>query len=350
MRIVVNNIAANKGGAMTVLKDFYACVCENDKENQWIFLLADKYFEETENVKIITLPEIKKNPFKKILFDFITGKKYINNLKPDVVFSMQNIMTFGVKAPQIVYLHQPLPFQKQKKFSFFKSSERNLAVKQYIVGAIIKKSVKKADKIIVQTKWMQESVCNKCNVNKEKVVNILPNAKNIAKKTNNYDAFDNTKFFYPTSQVLYKNNELVFTVSNMLNTENIKHHVELTLNEDKSRFSVNCIGRIAYEEVVEKYNTSTLIFPSYIETFGYPLAEARQAGTIILASDTDFSRELLCGYENAYLFNPFKPEELASLMKKVISREIERKETESFLEPLQDNWKNIMNEVIALAE
>ena len=53
MRIVVNNIAASKGGAMTVLKDFYSCVCENDKQNEWIFLLNSKYFEETENVKII---------------------------------------------------------------------------------------------------------------------------------------------------------------------------------------------------------------------------------------------------------------------------------------------------------
>ena len=47
MRIVVNDIAASKGGALTVLKDFYSCVRENDKENEWIFLLGDNLLEET---------------------------------------------------------------------------------------------------------------------------------------------------------------------------------------------------------------------------------------------------------------------------------------------------------------
>ena len=44
MRIVVNDIAASKGGALTVLKDFYNCVRENDTENEWIFLLGDRGF------------------------------------------------------------------------------------------------------------------------------------------------------------------------------------------------------------------------------------------------------------------------------------------------------------------
>ena len=50
MRIVVNDIAASTGGAMTVLRDFYNCVCDSDKENEWIFLLNDRYFKETDNV------------------------------------------------------------------------------------------------------------------------------------------------------------------------------------------------------------------------------------------------------------------------------------------------------------
>ena len=45
MRIVVNDIAASTGGAMTVLRDFYTWVCEHDHENEWIFLFSDRYFE-----------------------------------------------------------------------------------------------------------------------------------------------------------------------------------------------------------------------------------------------------------------------------------------------------------------
>ena len=68
MRIVVNDIAANTGGAMTVLRDFYNCVCKNDKDNQWIFLLSDRHFEETDNVKIIPMPKIKKNTAGKLYY------------------------------------------------------------------------------------------------------------------------------------------------------------------------------------------------------------------------------------------------------------------------------------------
>ena len=76
MRIVVNDIAASKGGALTILKDFYNCVKENDTENEWIFLLGDNLLEETDNIKVITLPHIKSSWAKKLLFDRFTGKKF----------------------------------------------------------------------------------------------------------------------------------------------------------------------------------------------------------------------------------------------------------------------------------
>lgn len=349
MRIVVNDIAASSGGAMTVLKDFYACVKENDKDNEWIFLLGDTYVEETENIKVITLPEIKKNPIKKVLFDFFTGKKFIHSLNPDVVFNMQNIITFGVKVPQAVYIHQPLPFQNTKKFSFLKKREKKLAFIQYVIGTIIKYSVKKSDKVIVQTDWMKDAVCKKCGISSDKIVKVLPNVKRID-KMNNDNLLNIQNFFYPTSSVLYKNNDLVFAASKILEEQNIIHNIDLTLNKESTSTFVNCIGRIPYEAVIEKYYNSTLIFPSYIETFGYPLAEARQVGTLILAADTEFSRELLNGYENAYFFDPFKPYELAELMKKVVHKVVLRTEVNENNDDSADSWKKIMNEVLNLSK
>ena len=115
MRIVVNDIAASTGGALTVLRDFYNCVKENDRENEWVFLLGDHLLEETENIKIRILKDVKASGIKKLCFDFFTGRKYIRSLNPDVVISLQNIITFGLKVPQLVYIHQSIPFQKTKK-------------------------------------------------------------------------------------------------------------------------------------------------------------------------------------------------------------------------------------------
>ena len=49
---------------------------------------------------------------------------------------------------------------------------------------------------------------------------------------------------------------------------------------------------------------------------------------IILSADTPVAREALSGYENAYYFDPFEPQQLADLMEKVINGEIQKKETE----------------------
>lgn len=344
MKIVVNDIAASTGGAMTVLKDFYTCVCENDTENEWVFLLADRYFEETENVKILTLPEVKKSSVKKVIFDFFTGKKFIGKLKPDVVFSLQNIITFGLKIPQVVYIHQSLPFQKIKKFSFLKCAEIKLALKQYVVGAMIKLSAKKADKVIVQTKWMKEAVCQQCKIPKKNVLNFAPGVNNISHLKDS-SLYDKKTFFYPTAPAIYKNNNCIFEASALLEKQNTDHSVVLTLPTEYSKPNVDCIGRIPYEEVINKYNTATLIFPSYIETFGYPLAEARQMGAIVLAADTEFARELLDGYENAYFFNPFKPYELAELMEQVIKGKIIKKSVENTCVDTRNSWLDVMNQV-----
>ena len=340
MRIVVNDIAASTGGAMTVLRDFYRCVCENDTENEWIFLLGDRYFEETDNVKIIPMPQIKKSGIKKMWFDFVAGRKYISALKPDVVFSLQNIITFGLKVPQVTYVHQSIPFQTTKKFSFLKGSERKLAVIQYGIGGIIKASAKKSNHVIVQTEWMKEAVCQQCRIPSKRVSVVMPQVKSF---TVTESVFNASAFFYPTAPGIYKNNAAVFVASEQLSQKGLSFNVTMALPEEKSRGCVRCVGRLPYEEVVAHYCSSTLIFPSYIETFGYPLAEARQAGAIVLAADTAFSREVLAGYENAYFFDPFKPQELAALMEQVICGDIVRKAVPIEQVTVQDSWVQVMD-------
>ncbi|NRE76400.1 glycosyltransferase family 1 protein, partial [Enterococcus faecium] len=105
MRIVVNDIAASEGGAMSVLKDFYEEVKEFGADHEWIFLLGDYYLEETPNIKVYVYPEIKKSWLKRLNFDFYFGKNIVNEFKPDIYLSLQNTATLGIKCNQYVYLH-----------------------------------------------------------------------------------------------------------------------------------------------------------------------------------------------------------------------------------------------------
>ena len=346
MRIVVNDIAASSGGVLTVLKDFYGYVKENDKENEWFFLVCDDYIESTENIHVIKLPEIKKSYIKRLIFDFITGRKLIKSLGADRVFSLQNTLIHGVKVPQTVYEHQPLPFQDVKNYSFFKKDERKMAVYQHLIGQTIFLSAKKADKLIVQTEWMRKAINKKCSVSEEKIVKIAPNIENSENLRVDVERKNNL-FFYPTSTMPYKNISCIYEACKILQSKNLDFDVKITVPNGNVQRNISYIGQIPREEVFANLCEGTLIFPSYIETFGYPLIEAAQMGAIVLAADCDYAHEVIGDYENTYYFNPFKPEELAALMEKIITGEIQNRDVFKKVDSCENTWEKVVDEIIS---
>ena len=343
--IVVNDIAASPGGGLTVLKEFYEAVKRSRDDINWVFLLSQDYLEETSNIKVILLPQVK-NHLNRLIFDFFAGWKIINQFNPSVVFSLQNTVVYHTKGKKITYVHQPLPFQSYKNFSFLKKEEFGLACIQHLLGGLIKKSIKTSDLTIVQTKWMKEAVENQCNI--KTVEQIRPNLPNVYQKAS-YTA--TSSFFYPTGNVSYKNNELLIKAAKQLAKEKIESSILMTIEKGEKTGNITYLGRISIQEVYNHYKDSCLVFPSYIETFGYPLVEARSAGSLILASDCAFSHELLDGYENAYFFNPFSEEELFELMRKVAIGEIQRRDTYESIHSLDacNSWDQVVNTIMQLA-
>lgn len=348
MRIVVNDIAAEYGGALTVLKSFYEYILYNDTENEYIFLLSRPLLEETERIKIVICDNVKKSGLHKMKFDFFSGKKLINSLDPDYVLSLQNIITFGVKARQGVYVHQSIPFQKEKNFSFLKGAERGTAFVQKFIGRIIKKSVKKADDVFVQTKWMKENVAEMCKVSPDKV-SVVPFESDIPKDLEKAHSYPNNEFFYPaTFEGIYKNHECIYHATDILSEEGISdYHFSLTLpkeDQPKRELITHC-GLVDKQTLFEMYQNSVVVFPSYIETIGLPLIEARESNSLLLVADCQYSRETLNGYTNAYFFDPFKPKELADLMKKVFVRKLDFY-TQEQTETVNNGWKVITDRIV----
>ena len=66
--------------------------------------------------------------------------------------------------------------------------------------------------------------------------------------------------------------------------------------------NVKFCGQIPRDEVFDFYTRSVLLFPSYVESYGLPLLEAKLTGTYIIASDCPFSREILSEYGKAAFF------------------------------------------------
>lgn len=318
MRILVNDIAASKGGALEILRQVYRYAENHSEEDEWIFFVGGDYLKEKANIKIVSFPEVKNSRFNKLLFDLWKGKHIIEKYEPDVVVSLQNIVTFGLRIPQFVYIHQSIPYQDTKKFSFFKNTERKYAVYQYVIGSLINLSARMSDGIIVQTEWMKDAVSKKAHVNKEKIEVCFPDVDLIdLKESSTYKKHD---FFYPTSIAIYKNNDVIVKACNILNSKginNFKVYLTLPPNTINQRNAV-CIGYIPKERVYQYYQETNLLFPSYIETIGLPLIESKSAGGVILAANCPYAENVLFNYNRAFFFDPFNAKDLADLMERVM--------------------------------
>lgn len=321
MKNLIYNTAASDGGALTILKQYYDKAVL-DSENQYKFIVSTDCLKDTENVKVDIYKEPKQSWLKRLNFDKKKAPKIINDYEPDLVYNLQNVLIKGVQAKQILYMHQPLPFTNIK-ISFFKS--RKLWIYQNVIGKLIKKSCKNAEEIIVQTEWIKEAVIKKCKISCDKIRIEQPRID--LSKIKKYTCQDKIEYFYPASGVFYKNHKVIVDALISLSKSGQYPSVIFTLkgNEDKNiiklkrkcennKLKVKFIGSIALEEVYDYYSRTALLFPSYIETFGLPLLEAREAGCPIIASDMPFAREILKDYENVNFFKHSKCQELEKLL------------------------------------
>lgn len=322
MKTVVFDVPADSGGALTILKLYYAKAIE-DKQNQLVFVISTPMLEETDNVKVIRLPWIKKSWFHRLYFDNFIAGNIVKSEKADKILSLQNIMIKGTGVRQTLYVHQSLPFI-EKKFSLFENPK--FWIYQNIIGRQIIHSIKRVDKVIVQTEWIKEACISKTNVSPSKIV-VIPPEVSINVDAKYHENSDHT-FFYPASGELYKNHEIIVKASKILIRNGItdfnvvftlkgnesKHIEQLYEYSVENKLPINYIGSISVQDVYEYYSKTILVFPSYIETFGLPLLEAKVHETPVIASDCPFSHEILDDYDFVEFFDPFDEIALSKLM------------------------------------
>lgn len=328
MMYMVIDVAAESYGAMTILKNFYSYAV-GKKNINWCFVVSGEYINETLNIKVIVDKRPKRNWFYRLWWEFTKLPKIVKQYNPDRIISLQNIIAFRCNEyPQLLFMHMPHPFQNTKQFSLKNKNERIYAVYQKIIGKLIIASILKADMVVVQGQWLKQSICRVAKKNLNDKIFVLPSEVNIPPEYKvvyfEKDLVVNSNFFYPVAPSTFKNHICIFKAIDFLHSRGIDNFkVYLTVDNSHLEFPnydvVVYLGSITREQVLEQLQTSVLLFPSYIETYGLPLIEARSVGCIEFVSDTDFAHEALDDYDNAYFFDPFKPEQLADLMEKVIT-------------------------------
>lgn len=327
MKTIIIDVANTSGGAETILRQYYAdSVMKTDDE--WIFMTSNIELKEAKNVKNMRYPKAATSIFFRFIFDYIIAPNLVRKYKPDRVFSFQNVDIPWVNVSQTVYLHQAIPFTKVKmKFSI----DKRLWFYQNIYKYRIRHMLYRADKVIVQTNWMKEGCMQLAQkINPEKIEVKSPNVSFVSFVE--YEGNNYPDFFYPANGHYHKNHRIILEAALLLKRDGINNYtVMLTLNGNENenvkmlfekaknaKLPIRFIGTLPYSTMVEYYKKSILLFPSYVESYGLPLLEARIAKCPVIAADTPFAREILSGYPLSVLFKYDDSYTLYEYMKTVI--------------------------------
>lgn len=318
MRILVIDVAAGTGGALSVLTDF--CASLQDSQSEWHVAVSTPTVRDSKNVRIHRFPWVKRSWLHRLWFERVTVKRLTKAVQPTVIVSLQNTPVRVRGIPQFVYLHQALPFSD---YSLKFRTYPRLWLYAVLTSYRIKAGLRSSAHYVVQTKWMAEAVRSTIGGRKGRITTIRPTVPQRAPAARASGGVRQKSFFYPANGAIYKNHSAILEAVEILHESGADDYkVYLTLSLDElSRVwkraipeNVVLLGRIPRDEVDRWYLDSTLVFPSLVETVGLPLLEAQNFGAEIIAADRPYAREALEQYELAHFFDPESPRELAEAM------------------------------------
>lgn len=332
MTVVVNATALSSGGAATILRQFidYASL---SGRNFVIFVPVDSLLETHSNILYIKIDT--RNWLKRIFWDCYGLRRFIKqkNIDCDLCISLQNT-SVNVSCKQLVYLHQPLPFSNVK-YPLNKTTAKFFLYKWFYKYFVFLFSTS-ATHFVVQTQWMKDALV-KNGMFSSNITVFTPDVKltNIASESKRLTN-ELVTFFYPASTVFYKNHFVVLDALALLNKKKLNKKTlfsvtfsvgdypafdeavqQLALNDN-----VDYLGVLPYEKVIGYYiSADAVLFPSYIETFGLPLAEAGVLGKKIICADLPYSRDVLKGYQGASFLDYQDASKWADEMESVLGQQ-----------------------------
>jgi glycosyltransferase involved in cell wall biosynthesis len=336
--IFVNAIAAIQGGALTILNQFIDAIEKFDaSENKYVIFCSEKT-NLLKSPKIILINLEKTTGKNRLYWDWLGMKKWAkeNNIYPNLIFSLQNTGVFFPKIPQIIYLHNSIPFYKYR-WSFFKKEERVLWFYKYIYVWLIKITIFKNTELIVQAHFMKEMVYERLNFPLKKITVAAPDVQDfsmIEAEAGEGLSKNCFHFFYPSSTAIFKNHLTLIKACYLLlkmQSYCFKLHLTCKLEEldEKSREIIFTYGLesliefhgvITFTKVIDLYkNSDALLFPSIMETVGLPLLEAASIGKPIIATNLPYAQEALDGYKNCKFIDGTEEDEWAVSMNWIIN-------------------------------
>lgn len=329
MRILINSVAASSSGALGILQEYYQRAAE-DADGQYILLISVPELPSTPNVKVLRFPWVKRSWLHRIVFDWVVAPAIVKRERPERIISLQNLKMKLVSAPQTVYEHNCIP-PAFCEYRFNLLEEPVLWVRQNILGRMTQRSLKTADKIIVQTEWMKRRCTENLGIDPEKITVEPPRLTSLPSEP--YEKTLPISFLYPATHMPFKRHDLIIDAVEKLVGIGLgkQFKVVFTLSGDESKYTsalkqrvfakglpVEFAGWQTRDALYEMYRRSVLLFSSELESFPLPLIEVAAIGAPVVAPNLEYAREALGGYRGASFFTAGDSSSLAEAMEALI--------------------------------
>jgi len=301
-KIIIDACYLNSKGGIVILNKILNTI-PNEILNKFIIVI-DKRISNLGTLTRFNHEIIKKNEFSRIYFYIKNYNKIksilcLSNFPPPVV----------INTPVFIYFHNVL---------FFSSKNKNMSKLERLKFSLKKVYLKllnnKDYNWLVQTQIVKNLLVENNKFRSDKIfispIFHLNHEKVIEKKD---------FFIYPTSNIKNKNNENLiraFIDASRKTDKNLNLYITLDRNELNFKYKlpkslkIKFLGELEHYDLINLISEAKyLIFPSFEESFGLPLIEAKHNFCIILASDKEYVKELI---DADFYFDPKNINDISS--------------------------------------
>ena len=278
----------------------------------------------------ISLFTYKNNKFN--IDDFI--EIYLNGIPPCFRFYYSKVKVY-------IFIQNRLFFEKKvNNLNSFINAKIYLRI--FISKVFLNLFLRNNDVLVSQTNTMKKVLLNAFKFNKvinqeklwgdfkfNRVENTIRNIQLIDINLINFIrnlSKENILLFYPADFYEHKNHINLIEALNLLNQDKIKKFkLILTINDsdissisNKNFENIILIGRLQYIDILQIYKiVDYLIFPSYIESYGLPLLEAKYNDLKIISSQMNYVYDVCHPFK---VFDPFDKLDMSNIIYSILKK------------------------------
>lgn len=315
--ILVDALYINQSGGKVLLEYLIKTLIKKQKIKEFYFLFDQR-------LSSVLVDEVNEGQ-KQILIASAKNRTVFYKEQKDnfsTVFCFANVPPpITLQQPVYIFFHNALLLTSSRSNYSFLTKLKLLAKRLYIRSKNVKNYT-----WIVQTPSMEQLLCAKLNLNRDRV-KVLPiyeegRFSGLNKQLSLYDGH----YLYVADGVKQKNHQLLLKAWEILlkdTNQNLTLHLTIAPNYNQLIDEINRLKKLGcliinhglcnFEQLANLYaHCNYFISPSLSESFGLPLIEAAEAGCEIIAADLDYVYDIVSPLAT---FNPHSAEDLVQCIR-----------------------------------